>query len=336
MIKSVVRFFNNNRVLSVFIIVISLVAVVYPRFNRQDIGIVSKFTGTAPYELNCDNSSYLLMTECFQGAGELDKVSAPFVYRPLAPFLASFLPFGAFTSLNLFNVFVILLCAPLTFFIARKLGHSFGTAAIGVLLHFVSFPVFFYATTGFVDPISILMIYAFIWARVYRRNWLILLLYLASAWAKETTIMISAYLLFDIYCSDDEKKHREYSIVIAGSILFVLEIFLIRSIFTNPGVQMAWVPDSSIIFSNLMRAKTYLTFALSFGLSGVLSLLLLLKEGVWKINRAYISYYVGILTSVLLFVYSIMSAYSDGRFMWPAIPFAVVLSMRFIETKLEV
>ena len=276
------------------------------------------------------------MTEYFQGTGELHKVSAPFVFRPMAPFLASFLPFSAFTSLNIFNAFVLLLCSPLSFLIARKYGYSFGTATIGVLLHYVSFPVFFYATSGFVDPVVILMIYAFIWARAYRRNWLILVLYLVSAWAKETTIMISAFLLVDIYFSDDERKYREYAIVIIGSILFVLEIFLIRSIYTNPGVQMGWVPDSSALVSNLTRAKTYLTFALSFGLSGILSLLLLFKEGILKINKVYISYYIGILSSILLFAYAIMSAYADGRFVWPAIPFAVVLSMRLIETKSEV
>ncbi len=208
MLKSTIAFFNNNKTIAAIVIVLALAVVVFPRFNRQDIGFVSSFAGTAPYELNCDNESYLRMTEYFQGNGDLSRASAPFCFRPLAPYLASYLPFDAFTSLNLLSALAILLCAPLTFAIAKRFGFSYGVATLGVLLHFVSFPVFFYCTSGFVDPLSILFLYLFIWARVCRRNWLLLVLYLVSAWAKETTIMITGYLLIDIYFSNDSTKRK--------------------------------------------------------------------------------------------------------------------------------
>lgn len=95
---------------------------------------------------------------------------------------------------------------------------------------------------------------------------------------------------------------------------------------------MAWVPDSAVFYTNLIRPKTYLTFVMSFGVTGLLAVLLLRRENIFASKKKYISYYLGILLSIALFVYAMLTAYSDGRFMWPAIPFGVVLSMYMLES----
>ncbi len=70
------------------------------------MGPLKPFVGTIPFDIE----QYISYTEFFRG--EMDdntQLEGPFVYRPLTPLLASFLPFDALTSINLVNLIVLLL-----------------------------------------------------------------------------------------------------------------------------------------------------------------------------------------------------------------------------------
>jgi len=90
--------------------ILSLIIVTLPRFNWGELGPLKSLVGVKPFDVE----QYILYTDYFRGEKNSTVLESPFAYRPLVPFLASFLPYKAFTSINLVNlIFLILTLFPL-------------------------------------------------------------------------------------------------------------------------------------------------------------------------------------------------------------------------------
>lgn len=101
-----------------------IVPVSLPRFNRND-WLIGDVTGGETL-LDNDVGHYVSVVEIYRGDPPLLQPDAPFTYRPLAPWLASFLPLLALTALNVVNL-LAQFCAPIPIDCPPLCGHESGS-----------------------------------------------------------------------------------------------------------------------------------------------------------------------------------------------------------------
>jgi len=120
------------------------------------------------------------------------------------------------------------------------------------------------------------------------------------------------------------------------AIFYFLTIYFLHSVKPN-NLSYIWIPTYEIFIGNVSRPRTFASFILTFGIPGILSSLFIYyyfirDKSVLKNNLTLIS---GLLISFCLWSYSVISAYSDGRFIWPSIVFSLPLSMIFLNLYLS-
>jgi hypothetical protein len=100
-------------------LILSLILVCYPRFNRQDIGPIQKFTGKIEGKPSLgDSPHYTNYVNYFRGDSSIRQINLPFLYRPLAPLIASLLPIkDPMTAINVLNVFSLYVALVFLFFL---------------------------------------------------------------------------------------------------------------------------------------------------------------------------------------------------------------------------
>lgn len=324
-------FFRDHRAVAVLIVVLSLPLVLAPRFNRQDLGIVQPLIGTPKGEVQIDMRNYLNLTRYFRGELSLDSVAAPFAYRPLVPFLAARLPFDPFLSFNLVNVAAIGITPLIVFLTVRRLGFPFEYGILGGLLYLWSFPVMYYGPSGYVDATAMLILFLMVMARAYQKDAWLPLLGIMGGLAKETVVVVFPFLVADLW-----RRRRKRS---SGSIYLILTLFsywgAIHWVRARCGVdsQFVWLPDTVFLSQNLYRIKAYASPLLAFGIPGWLALSYLIKHFRMDRDRMAIPMVVGMFSGLALFAYSFLAAYSDGRFVWTAYPFMIVLALCHIRAE---
>jgi hypothetical protein len=290
------------------------------------------FVGLGQGELSVDMKNYLKFTEYFKKALPADSVGVPYNYRPLAPWVSSKLPFNSFTSLNIFNFISILASLFLIFLFLRRLGFSFSLSICGCILYCFSFPVFYYGTNGGIDTVSMMMIFAVVTSALYRKHYLLPLLIILGALTKENIIVSLPFVLF-LYLRDrtEAKQDKSFFTFFGLAILaYILTVLFTRVAFSSVH-NYVWSPAFHTVIENVTRPKTYLSFLLAFGLLGTLSCIFLFRNIKFSIRNEYFPYAAGIITSLALCVYSVVAAYSDGRFFWTAYPYLIPLSIKYIE-----
>jgi len=319
--------------MAVLIVVLSLPLILYPRFNRQDIGLIQPLVGTPRGDVQIDMKYYLKFTQYFKGQQSLESIAPPFSYRPLVPYLASRLPFNSFLSFNLVNVLAVCLTTLALFFMYRRMGFAFEYGILGSLLSTLSFPVMYYGPSGYVDATAVLVLVLIVMTRVYEKDYLLPFLCFIGGVTKETVIVVFPFLLVDI-CLGRNKRRSGFVFWIVGLMAYFTAVYWARITFGS-GDQFVWMPGGAFLAKNLCRAKTYISFILAFGLPGLFASLYILKHS-WKRHaRSAIPLMVGMLSGLALFGYSLLSAYADGRFVWTAYPFMVGLSLHYFKTRAE-
>jgi len=154
----------------ILILVSSLTLVCLPRFNRNDF-LLQKYVGSE----SIDAEQYILLTQYFQGQDVEAKLDAPFTYRPLVPFIASLLPLNAKTAINIINLFSLIIAVIFLFKLLQILGINFRLNIIGCCLFIFSFPVFYYGTIQYLDPVLVSFVMAGSYC-IFRNNLLALTL----------------------------------------------------------------------------------------------------------------------------------------------------------------
>ena len=161
------------------------------------------------------------------------------------------------TALNIVNVFSLLVGLFFLFRLLRTLEFSFDQASLGCLMFNVSFPVFYYATVGYVDPVAICVIIAGT-CFVYERKWYHVgaLLLLGSS-VKETTVLLVPVAFGYLFA------FRKRWVVIPALLtaVFLIGTILIRIAFGG-GSTYYWSISPDFFFANL-RLRAILSLILT-------------------------------------------------------------------------
>ncbi len=303
-------------------ILLALAAVLFLRFNRQDL-LIKDIVGI----VGGDHHQYYALVDYFRGEAPFWYADAPFNKRLLVPLSASMLPFERGFSLNLTNAIILFLGFSFAF---RTLYRHFVKPKIAfyiVLLHIFSFPVFYYSVIGFIDAALVgwmMMSFALLVERRY--GWFCFAV-AVGVFLKESIIILFACGLLYFVIVRNWKQAALLVLLYAAAYLLQLEIMQLL----NYGIPYtySWSIEIETLQKNLARPRTYLSFILSAYPS-----LLIFAFGIYYyFKNKYIEQdktivlvcLAGIVLVLGMYVYSLFVAYSDGRFLYPAIAFSVFL-----------
>ena len=306
---------------------LSLAFISFPRFDCQDLGPLKYVTGHNPDGSRSigDAVHYVNYVEYFRGQESIQETIVPFRYRPLVPLLASLIPADSpMTALNLVNLVALYISLLFLFSFLRLLGFSFHYAGLGGLLYTISFPMLYYATTGYVDSVAMAVIIAGTYL-VYRERWLSLtLLLMVGAAVKEVVVLVVpiafGYLLI--------RRKQWFIIPALLTVSFVAATIIIRKL-VSTGDGYYWAPALTTFVGNL-RFRALASMALTFGLPGFISLAAFRfrKEITATAGLAnLVPLLFGMAFTLLLVMYSMLSAYADGRFVWPITFYTIPLAL---------
>lgn len=320
----------NNNIIVNSILLIILILVTIPRFNW---GILfpplDSFIGAKPFDVE----QYELFVEHFRGNETASsKLEGPFMFRPMVPFLAAFLPFDALTSINLINL--LLLCTAVIFVgkTAEYFYLSNKSRILTQLTFILSFPLFYYGTSGYIDPsliaLSTVLIYLMLTAKIV----LFYLLFLIITAVKETVIVFIPVWILWVF-SSQKPLNRKLILAVIPIIIFIISYTLIRLLAVNSSDYL-WVPSLEIFQSNISRVKTFLSFLLTVGFPGLFLLIFILKYKKLSL-RLYNFLWVGTILVFLVWIFSLFSAYSDGRQLWLSYVFTIPIMMLYLKRREE-
>lgn len=312
------------------LLMLLLLCVTLPRFNRHDFAIGS-ITSNGIKELG-DASQYISIVQYFRGDLGIEALAVPFTYRPLVPLVASILPFDPMTSINLVNLASMLICIVFMYKIFDYFGFSEAWKFLGGVLFVVSFPVFYYSTIGYIDASLICAITVGLYFVIEDKYGCLLITLCIGVFVKETiVILILVWVVYNVI-----SKRFDLS-EISRTILLIAAVYISYRIAKNViplSQEYVWEPSVQSLFFNIGRARTWLSFILSFGIPGFISVFLYwFRKDIFSSYRreVVLTMLIGLLLSLLLFVYSLLSAYADGRFVWVSYPFSVPLSLMIIK-----
>lgn len=332
--------FKEERKKLIFLFLfLSLLLVCLPRFDRADYGPIKYFVGNEElYEgLPYDILIYKNYIEYLRtGAGE-EKITPPYAYRILLPFLSSQLPFAPLTSLNLVNFIFLLLGLIFLYLTLIKLKSDFDLTVTGCLMYIYSFPVFYYATSGYIDGTIVGLISAGVYFVVSGKWTFLFTLILTGTMASEKIIILLPFTIVFLFTEKYTFK-KIFIIAVIFVLIYIITSYYLRKYAPGTNQPYIWFPDTKFILQNIYRPKTYLSFLLTLGVPGVLAVISYFKFPDEK-KKYFLYFYAGCLTSLALFLYSIYSAWADGRTVWTMYPFAIppaVMYLKFRREKSEV
>jgi hypothetical protein len=317
---------RSSETVMVILLVVTVAAMAYPRFDRQDIGPISKYTGKIDGHTSFGDAVYYMnYVDYFRGEKPLDTVDLPFRYRPLIPLIASILPVSSpLTSIDIVNLAALYLTQLLIFALLKRMGFKFGMAILGCFLYTISFPVFYMSTTGYLEACAMCLLTAGALFSI-RGNWMLL----AATIAVGMFVKENVALLVPVgFASLVARRHSKSSIA-TWTIVFFASYFIPSQVIRQVFGDFHWVMRLQSIQDNL-RLRALLSVMLSFGITGVGGILFLINirqnaksipgEFMWPIVT-------GLAFTLLLLLYSMLTAYTDGRFIWPAAVFTIPMTL---------
>jgi len=326
-------FKEENKNLIFLFLFFSLIIVSLPRFDRADYGPIKKFVGYEElYEgLPYDILIYKRYIEYFRtGQGE-GKIHSPYTQRIFVPFMASYLPFAPLTSFNLVNLTFLLIGLICLYQILIKLMIDFEFRVIGCLLYIFSFPLFYYGTSGYIDGTIIGMMMAACYFTISRKWLLLFIVICCGTLASEKTIILLPFFVAYLYTKKINFKTSLYLVLIFVSV-YIITIISLRKFAPSSEQSYVWIPGMEFIMQNIFRPKTYLSFLITFGLPGLLAIISYFKLPA-EIRRSVFYFYVGCATSIVLYLFSIFSAWADGRTVWTSYPFTIPLAVLYLQSR---
>jgi hypothetical protein len=345
--------FKRLIILTIFSLLIILIS--YPRFNRQDLGLLKKITSNEKLEfisdkgvkytnLSLDSQQYLKLVKYFRNSTVENRkeLTVPYCYRPLAPLIASIFPFDEMTSLNLLNVLSLILGLFLLELIIMELGVAGIPKYLALLLYVMSLPTFYYGAIGYIDPFFILLLILGLFILI-KKQWIIFPFYIfLSVFGKEgIVILLPVAVAFSIA----ETKARKKALI--GMSLsfaaYILGVIIARILFSSHN-QYMWIPSIKLILLNIARVRGYISIVVSFGLPGLFSLLLIKKALVKHITNDIPFFWpltCGFAMTIIYCIFGLIATYADARSIWPCYVFCVPLTAiyfsqaRWLKNKLD-
>lgn len=308
---------NYNKIY--FLSFILLVLVCLPRFNQNNFWIIKNYVGNNGHlgEYSIDTQNYIDIIDYYKGKHKkIDVISEPYTYRVLPTFIASLLPFNSLTSLNLLNLFSLLIALWIQLITLEKLKINKGIISISSLLFIFNFPTFYFGTSGVVDPFLILIFYIILYTILFKYNILFISMMFLGALSKETTIiLIPFYFIFNGL----NKKSFLYSFLAFA--IFIIGIYLSR-ILIPINSNFVWAIDYENLIFNLGRIRSYFSYIISYSyFLPIIFYFIYLKYYKSKIEYSLIT---GVILANMIFIYSFFAAYPDSRLIWTAYPFTIL------------
>jgi hypothetical protein len=242
------------------------------------------------------------------------------------------------TAINVVNVLTLWLGAILLAQLLVQQGMKQAYALLIMMVFIVSFPVFYYGAIGYLDTtfIGLLSIGCYLLAR-NQYGPLIVLIFISTFVKESIVLIVPVYFLHSLV----QKRGIVHVVVTTSALVasYMFGIWLARK-FSSDQSGFFWKPDTETFLANVYRVRTWLSFLLSAGLLCALALLLivvtLLRKNLDLLCRM-LPWIAGVGGSLALFLYSLLSAYSDGRFIWPANVFVIpLLGLYYNEYKVPI
>jgi hypothetical protein len=288
-----------------------------------------KYTGKIEGEQSFgDAVFYMSYVEYFRGDGSIEEVHLPFRYRPLIPFIASLLPIKSpMTAINVVNLTALYVTVLFLYMFLSSLGFDFRFSILGCFLYTVSFPVFYMSTTGYLEACIMCMLTMGLYL-IFKEKWLLLAIVVAvGVPIKEViALLIPVAVAYLWVIGSSRVKLLPTSLLLL--LAFVVPTVLIKTVFIRVG-DFYWIPSISTLLDNL-RVRAMLSLLLSFGLPGILSILFFVRNrklAGFIQRRLLMPLVTGVLVTVLLIIYSMLTAYTDGRFIWPMTLFTIPMAL---------
>lgn len=309
-----------------------LIVITIPRFNWGELGFLNFLVGGKPFDVE----QYETYVSYFRGEIEgKANLEGPFAYRPLVPLFASILPFKPLTAINLINVLSLIL----SLLVLQKLLAAFNyqkkLVFVGEILFVVSFPVFYYATSGYIDAVLIFFILLSFYLLLKKKTVHFILIFILGVAVKETMAIMIPVLVAVLFIRKDIRLGRKVFFLLFILAILFIETFLLR--YYTPGKDVyVWTPRIEVLINNLTRFKTYVSILFTFGLPGLGALLFLrCSECKEQLGRFKNVLYTGLVCSMLITLFSIISAYSDGRHIWTSYPFTIPLAIAYLSKRYQ-
>ena len=275
-----------------------------------------------------DSDEYIAYVKYFRKEISYNDLRLPFVYRPFVPFIASLLPFRPLTSLNIINLISSLISVFMLYLILIKCGIPFNYTIGGCFMFVFSFPIFYYGTVGYTDPVLILFLILGTYFIITEQTAPLIMTIIMGSLVKETIIIIIPVFFIYYYLRGNPWK---LSLVILLISYFGI-MWIVRAIFIEKG-QLLWLPSFNRFKSNIRRPRALLSMVLTFGVPGFLFFVLSVKHGWRKIlsNKPLCySLITGLFMSLTLTFYAASAAYLDGRYIWTSYPFSIPLALMLL------
>lgn len=286
-----------------------------PRFNRD------AFWGGHP--LN-DAAGYIAYVQFFRGEPLSYALYPAANWRPGVPFLASWLPFEPLTSINIINALLLIGCLVVHYAVLKRLAVPQDRLRVFMWLYVFSFPNFYYATIGYVEPGVLLLLHLGV-LLMLRQNWFLLwgLLGLGVLF-KEGIVVLMPVVGWWLRCVKSKVAALLWGITSIGLVLGVSVWIRNAAPLTsdwNPGF---WILDSGVFIRNVTSWRAW-------G-SGILTLAPMLIWGFYqlRIRNAQLpsvhqnlakALALGVLGALLMYGFAFGTAAPDGRLLWAAYPF---------------
>jgi hypothetical protein len=284
-----------------------------------------------------DNYSYIASVEYFRGDYHRYPIYGPWRWRLVPSWIAAQTPIDnpavAFAAVSL--AFAVIGGASLVVTPARNGLRRRGQMVVAVLFA-LSFPMFWYGTSGYVDTAVVAMLCVGLMLIQSRRWWLFLLLLPFAFLVKETYLLIVPVAAVYMWARST-KRSDWLPVTVASLAVLVVMWFGVRWALPTPRT-LGWIPNYERFQSNVTRPEAVGSFLLTCGVVIPLALvrtwILFTRRSVGGPSvtelRENLHLVVGAFLGLTVSFHGFLTAYADGRHAWTAYPFAVILSAQLV------
>lgn len=281
--------------------------------------------------LSPDGYYYVYIVENIRGYNDGAELSAPYTHRIVPLLLAAITPMPPMEAISFWSVVFLYIGLIYLICTLKLLSYNEKNVLIGAILYVFSFPVFYYGVgQALVDSIAAGYSFIITYYILKRRYITLIPLFAIMAGVKDILIpFVAIAVVFIYFDSKDIKKTAVLTVIYFAT--YYLAKYYITGIFDNKAdysVIIKW----EIFTANLVRSRFYFSSIFSFGIVGLFSVLYLFKKYKTVLKDPVIATMTfGFLVHIAVFIYSVISAYSAGRYLWGMYPFTIVLSLEYLK-----
>lgn len=300
------------------LLVLALIIMCLPRFDKNTFLFPASPGDEVVYR------NYVKYFRAEEVTGPLSSAST---WRPLVPFLAAYVPFRPLTALNVVNMASLFLAL---FFLAKILAffalpRSYIVGGCGLFIF--SFPVLYYGTIGYVDPMLVGLVTLGVYLILTRHRLAFTLLLVPGLLAKEGIIVLLLPALYFLIVGGFQRRYWIYPVLWVA--IYVGLSVAVRRYAPGISYDSFWIPSVDKFLQNASRSRVWLSALLTFGPPGLIAFMMMARSrcfsSPFRPRRVMLS--LGFIAVICTWLFALVTAYVDGRTLWIAYPFTIPLAM---------